>query len=183
MSGKVKMNKVRRLVKRSVDSTKKDIRSKAGSIINKEMRSVRKEITDSMIKLTGLKRKVINDRLVLTRASNKHTNAKITAIFGRRLYMNVYPWVETVVRGGRKAIRLLAQIYRKNMRTAFMSRDGSRMYLRHERTVNGKTRYYVRAVRGRSVPRIFQENGYKRKYQRTTKDRVMKALRATFKGG
>lgn len=157
-------------------------RSQAASAINKEIRAGRKEIVESMMVKTGLKRKVFNDRLAITRANPKgKIEGRLTPIFGRRLYMNMYPFSITTARGGKKVIRLTSPIYRKNMRTGFMSADKSRMYLRSDdKGPGGESRSYVRAVRGRSVPRLFDEFKMKEKHEGKIIDRVLKAVKGVL---
>ncbi len=156
--------------------TKKAINQKKSliaSAANKEITAARKEIVESLMNKTGLKRKTLNDRLAITRANPKDAimEAKITPIYGKRIYMSEYPFVQDVVRGGRTAIKLLSPIYRKNMKTGFMSTDGSRMYLRTDGTQS------VRAVRGRSVPRLFDELKIKEKYESSIMFRVINAIK------
>ena len=176
MSVKLDSKSTQRLIARSVKRVAAKARSRVASAINKEMRAGRREITDEIISKTGLKRKIINDRLSITRASPKKLEARLTALFGKRIYMMAYPWAHEVARGGKKVIRLVSQIYRKNMRTGFISKDGSRMYLRHE-SKKGKGTVRVRAVKGRTVPRLFDELGMKDKYEAEIRQRVRKALK------
>nr|BFD58901.1 hypothetical protein CKG001_10080 [Bdellovibrio sp. CKG001] len=179
---RIDTRKVRRKIDTAARKKSRRLKSKAAAAINKEIRAGRREITESLMSKTGLKRKAINDRLSLIRANpSKSLTGAIRPLFGKRIYMMEYPWARAIARGGQAVIRLLSPIYRKNMRTGFLSRDGSRMYLRHEWKKGDKVRYYARAVRGRSIPRLVREFKMKEKYEPTMRERVMKAIRNVFK--
>jgi len=138
------------------------MRSLIAREINKAITSGRKEIVEDMMVRTKMKRKVFNDRMIISRASPDRLEGRVTPIYGKRVYMTFYPFEEVSARNGRKAIRLSSPLYRKNMRTGFMSQDNSRMYLRvgaASGSNNGKGS--VRAVWGRSIPRLFEQFKYK----------------------
>lgn len=160
----------------------KKVKSQMASAMNKETRAIRKEIVESLMAKTKLKRKIFNDRLSITRANpNADLITRITPIFGKRIFMMDYPWARAIARGGKQVIALLSPIYRKNLRTGFISKDGSRMYIRFDRKrENGKTLSRVRAVRGRSVPRLWDEFAIKAKYTKELKRRVLLALRGVL---
>jgi hypothetical protein len=149
-------------------------KSELASILNKELTAGRKEIVESLMSKTGLKRKTFNDRLIISRANPKDTvlEGRLTPIYGPRIYMSDYPFDETIARGNKKVIRLTSPIYRKNMRTAFMSKDGRRMYLR---TDSG-----VRSVKGRTVPRLFDQFNYKEQYESEIMVRIRAALNSSL---
>lgn len=157
--------------------TESTFRSKTASAINKELTAGRREIVESLMAKTGLKRKTLNDRLSISRANPKDDviEGRITPLYGKRIYMTDYPTKRVQVRGGRTAIRLMSPIYRKNMRTGFMSKDNSRMYLRTDSDT-------VRAVRGRSVPRLFEEFKFKESHEPTLIDRVRSVIRKMAAG-
>lgn len=179
---RIDTSRMRRKLNSATKKKSRQLKSKAAAAINKEIRSGRREMTETLMANTGLKRKAINDRLSLVRANpSKVLMGAIRPIFGKRIYMMEYPWAKAVARGGKAVIRLLSPIYRKNMRTGFLSRDGSRMYLRHEWKKGDKVRYYARAVRGRSIPRLVRQFKMKEKYEPTMRERVMKAIRNVFK--
>lgn len=166
-------------VNKAIKKAEENVRSKVGSVINKELRATRRTVVDTLMRLTGLKRKTLNDRLVITRASQNKLTGRITPIFGRRLWMLDYP-VKFVRRGQRNLIKLVSPLYNKVMRTGFMSADKSRLYLRHETTrdaAGGGKVMAVRAVRGRSVPRLFNESDMKGKFEKTTAQRIKEAVR------
>lgn len=163
---------------KQVDKTQKNLKSKAASAINKELTAERKEIVESLITKTGLKRKTLNDRLAITRANPKDDvlEGRITPLYGKRIYMTDYPFARVTVRGGRQAIRLTSPLYRKNMRTGFMSADGTRMYLRHDGSGN------VRSVKGRSVPRLIETFDIKDIHEKRLLDRVVAAVKRILGG-
>ncbi|WP_374029762.1 hypothetical protein [Bdellovibrio bacteriovorus] len=181
MTVRIETKRAQKRIEREIKKIERKSRSKVASAINKELRTSRRDVVEELMTRTGLKRKILNDRMVITRASPKKLEGRITPIFGRRIYMMEYPWARAIARAGKKVIRLMSPIYRKNMRTAFISKDGSRMYLRHEWKSKGKTYYYARAVKGRSVPRLFDEAKAKAKHEPKLIERILKAVRNAFK--
>jgi hypothetical protein len=153
-------------------------RSTIASAINRELTGYRKEIVETLMSKTGLKRKTLNDRMVITRANPKEQTieGKITAIYGRKIYMTDYPIESVVARGNRKTIRLTSPIYRKNMRTGFMSRDGKKLYLRAGDGSSGK----IRSVYGRTVPRLFTEGKIKETYEPSLVNRIKTIIISIF---
>lgn len=174
MSLQIKTAGAQRKIRREVKKLQSKKRSKVASAINKELRAIRREVVTDLMAETGLKRKILNDRLSITRASPKKLEGRITPIYGRRIYMMDYPWAKTIARGGKAVIRLLSPIYRKNLRTGFLAKDGTRMYLRPAARA-------VESVKGRTVPRLFSELDAKGKFQPTLIQRVMKVVRDVFK--
>lgn len=134
------------------------LRSLVAREINKAVTSGRKELVEGLMVKTKLKRKILNDRIVITRAKPDELIARLTPIYGSRIYMTTYPFETVTVRKGVTALRLTSPLYRKNMRTAFMSKDNKRMYLRPD---GGG----VRSVQGRSVPRLFETFKIKGTYE------------------
>jgi hypothetical protein len=147
------------------------MRSVIAREMNKGILDGRRDIVEHLMTRTGLKRALFNDRISVTRASPSSLSVRLTPLFKKRIYMTTYPYQETQARGGLEVIRLTSYLYRKDMRTAFMSKDGSRMYLRlsdHE----------VRSVRGRSIPRLFETYQIKQKYEPQVAAGVLERIKA-----
>ena len=141
------------------------LRSLIAREINKGLTEGRREIVEMLMVKTQLKRKVFNDRIIISRASPDNLAGRLTPIFGKRVYMSMYPFEETTSRG-RAVVRSTSPLYRKIMRTGFMSKDKTRMYLRigNDPKANNKAGS-VRAIWGRSVPMLFDTFGIKDTYQ------------------
>lgn len=173
MAGEFKRvgNQLVRMVKKEVSRSK----SQAASVINKELTATRKEIVETLMVKTGLKRKMFNDRLSITRANPKSEviEGRLTPFYGKRIYMTDYSVKQVVTRGARTAIRLLSPLYRKNMRTGFLSKDGTKLYMR-------PTNRSVKSVRGRTVPTLFAQFKFKDIFQSQIMERVSKAVREAF---
>lgn len=182
MTLKINTKGAQKKIEREAKKIGKKAKSQIASVMNKETRAARREIVDSLITKTGLKRKVLNDRFSITRANPaKELKTAITPLYGKRLYMMNYPWAKAIARGGKAVIRLLSPIYRKNMRTGFLSKDGTRMYLRPESEFTGEPARTVVAVKGRSVPRLFSEMKIKELYQEKLTERILKAIKGMWR--
>lgn len=169
MSIRINTKGAQKKIMREVKKFEKKKNSQIASAINKEIRAARKEITEEMMKETGLKRKVVNDRLSISRASPKSLQGRITPIYGRKIWMMDYP-ISILRSAGRTSIKLLSSIYKKTMRTGFISKDGKRMFLRLDSTKQ------VEAVKGRTIPRLFDEMKMKKKHETNLIKRVLAAV-------
>lgn len=148
------------------------LRSIVAREINKGTTEGRREIVELLMSRTGLKRKQLNDRIVITRASPDALRSKLTPLYGKRFSMTEYSVDEATARGGRKVIRLSAQIYRKNMRTGFMNKGV--LMLRKSGTNK------VERVYGRSVPRLFESLQINKTYQDKITIQVLKRVNDAF---
>ncbi|MEN0059590.1 MAG: hypothetical protein AAGB31_12195 [Bdellovibrio sp.] len=160
---------------RKVNKKIKKVKSECANLMNREVTASRRKIVETLISQTGLKRKVLNDRLSISRANPKNElKVTITPLFGKKIYMMQYPWTRKVLKGGKAIIRLLSPLYKKDMKTAFLSKDKTRMFLR-------PTAKAVEAVKGRTIPRLFKEGKIKEKFQTDLMESIRKAIKDAFK--
>lgn len=141
------------------------LRSQIASEVNKLVRDGRREVVDELIAETGLKRKILNDAIVITRANpnSEEISGHMQAIFSeKKIRLGDYPHTTNATYRGRPAIRMLSKYYSKTIKTGFMSKDGSRIVMRSLEEGKQYIKWYPY---GRSVKGLFLDLKVKERYE------------------
>jgi hypothetical protein len=147
----------------------KDVNKNSANAVNRAITSIRRDIAEELIGKTGLKRKLLNDRMSLKRARQGDITGRITAIFGpKRLLLGDYPYDIRQVRS-KTRIQMLGPRYRKRLRTGFEI-PGKGIFLRKDSKL-------VRAF-GRSVPGLFLDYQITSRYRPKLLETFKKELKA-----
>jgi len=150
---------------------------KAANAINRILTSGRKMVVEDLIAKTGLKRKMLNDRIVITRAKYDNPIGRLTPIFGeKRLTLIDYgQHVVSLTRGNRKVIRGAGPRYRKILKTGFYGFKDL-IYMR-----NGSQREDITRAWGRSVPGLWEDYKIIERFQREIQADFQKELAEEMK--
>lgn len=142
----------------------KALRNKLAHEMNKAVTDTRRDMVEFLIDETGLKRKILNDAMVISRASSEADimEARIFALFNKpRLRLGDYPYTFTTYRG-RPAIKMTNRYYRKIIKTGFISADGTRIGMR---STDKNNPTYSWHPFGRSVKGLIQDYEMKEEYE------------------
>lgn len=94
--------------------------------MNKEITSGRKQIVEYLMQKTLLKRKMLNDRIIISRASPDNLHARITPIFSNdRMMFEYYPNTKTASQSNKSQVTVKSKspIYTKTLKPTHFVRD------------------------------------------------------------